>query len=354
MNQIRLDVIVPTYNRAALLAPMLDSLLAADRSDNLDVRVTVVDNRSSDNTRAVVEAYTRWFAGGLNYVFEFQQGRSRALNAGIAATHGELVAMIDDDEEVDTGWFVAIGRAFEDPMTDFIGGPYVPRWGGERPDWLGTGYGAVIGSTSSGSTVHRFGCECGAMLMGGNAVIRRSILDRVGPYSEDLGRTADGRLLSCEDRDMYARLLAIGATGYYRPDLIIYHYVPPERLTKRYFRRWCLWHGVSQGVLDRRQPESVPYLFGIPRYKIGAATRGTIRSLRSAFDSVDPARAFDAELAWWDLIGFAYGKHLFGRPRIAVQSGPPAQARVTQPSALANCAQADAAPSSNRSAVPGR
>jgi hypothetical protein len=146
--------------------------------------------------------------------------------------------------------------------------------------------------------------------MGGNAVIRRSILERVGPYSVDLGRTPGGRLMSCEDEDMFARLLAIGARGFYRPDLIIHHYVPPERLTKGYFRRWCFWRGVSQGVLDRRRPSEVPYLLGVPRYMIGVAVRATIDMARELLGRREPARTFKNELAWWDLVGFVYGKHL--------------------------------------------
>ena len=153
------------------------------------------------------------------------------------------------------------------------------------------------------------------MLMGGNAVIRRSMLARVGPYSVDLGRTPGGRLLSCEDEDMFTRLMGVGARGFYRPDLIIHHYVSPERLTKRYFRRWCFWRGVSQGTIDRRRRAEVPYLLGIPRYMVGVAVRGAFETMRSLFGGWDPARIFKNELAWWDLAGFIYGKHFSGFDR---------------------------------------
>jgi glycosyltransferase involved in cell wall biosynthesis len=310
MNNMRLDVVIPTYNRASLLTRALESVLAADRPDGMAVGVTVVDNRSTDGTRAVVESFVPRFGGCLHYVYEATAGRSPALNAGIGATRGDLVAMIDDDEEVDRGWLLTIARAFEDPATDFIGGPYLPRWGGERPVWLGTAYGSVVGWAESGQAIQQFGPGCEAMLMGGNAVIRRSVLERVGPYSVDLGRTPGRRLLSCEDEDMFARLLSIGARGFYRPDLIIHHYVPPERLTKQYFRRWCFWRGVSQGVLDRRRPAGVPHLLGVPRYMIGVAMRGTIDTLRAVVGRREPARTFKNELAWWDLAGFFYGKHV--------------------------------------------
>jgi len=308
---MQLDVVIPTYNRAPLLALALESLRTADRPAGLTVRVTVVDNRSTDNTRAVVESFVPKFGGCLDYVYESKPGRSHALNAGIATTHGDLVGMIDDDEEVDRNWLMTIAAAFEDEATDFIGGPYAPRWGGERPPWLGTAYKAAIGWVDSGPAMVQYGPGFDGLLMGGNAVIRRLVLERVGPYSTDLGRTSDGRLLSCEDRDMFNRLLMIRAKGFYRPDLLILHYVPPERLTKRYFRRWSFWHGVSLGVLDRRRPAAVPYLLGVPRYMIGIAVRAAIDTARRVFAGREPARTFKNELAWWDLAGFFYGKHVY-------------------------------------------
>jgi glycosyltransferase involved in cell wall biosynthesis len=309
---MRLDVLIATYNRADLLARALESLLAADRPAAADLTVTVVDNRSTDDTRSVVASFMPRFDGRLKYLYESQPGRSHALNAGIAATNAELVAMIDDDEEVDRNWLVTIEKAFADPSVDFIGGPYVPRWGGERPAWLGTAYKAAVGWVDGGSQIAEYGPQFAGMLMGGNAVIRRSVLNRVGPYALDVGRSSDGRLLSCEDRDMFNRLLAAGARGFYRPDLVILHYVPPERLTKRYFRRWSFWHGVSLGVLDRRTPPGqVPYLLGVPRYMIGVAIRAAVDTARRLFARDEPARAFTNELAWWDLLGFFYGKHVY-------------------------------------------
>ena len=109
---------------------------------------------------------------------------------------------------------------------------------------------------------------------------------------------------------MFTRLMAIGAKGYYRPDLAIFHYVPPERMTKRYFRRWSFWHGVSLGVLDRRRPAPVPYLLGVPRYMVGVAVRAAIDTARLLFGRREPERTFKNELAWWDLAGFFYGKHV--------------------------------------------
>jgi len=305
-----LDVVIPTHNRADLLPRTLESLLAADQPATLDVTVIVSDNRSTDHTRTVVESYKPRFAGRLQYVYETVQGRSPALNAGIAAGSGDLVAMIDDDEEVDRRWFAVIEQVFEDPAVEFIGGPYEPRWSAPRPAWLGTSHRAAVGWVDSGREVRAFGPGFDAIMMGGNAVIRRALLDRVGPYAVDLGRTAT-RLLSCEDEDMFGRLLAAGGRGYYRPDLIIHHYVPRERLQKRYFRQWSFWRGVSKGVMARRTPAPVVHVLGIPRYMIGEALRACVRFCRDVLRRREPARTFSSELSWWDLAGFVYGRHFY-------------------------------------------
>ncbi|HEV7891005.1 MAG TPA: glycosyltransferase family 2 protein [Pyrinomonadaceae bacterium] len=308
---MRLDVVIPTYNRCEMLARTLASLLAAEAPAALDVRVIVVDNNSKDATRRTSEEWAAKFGGRLSYVFETKQGRSHALNAGIASASGELVGMIDDDEEVDARWLVRVGEAFEDTSVDFVGGACLPRWGVPRPSWLPSEYPGVIGCLDGDAgRPQEFGAEYEGLLWGGNAVIRREVLARVGPYATELGR-GKANLMTGEDRDMFERLMQSGARGLYLPDMVIYHYVPPERLTKRYHRRWCFWNGVSQGLSDRRKPSPVAYLAGVPRWLYGKAARAASGSAREALRRGDPARVFAGELTVWELCGFFYGKHFY-------------------------------------------
>ncbi|HJQ71512.1 MAG TPA: glycosyltransferase [Blastocatellia bacterium] len=308
-----LDVIIPTFNRHALLQRTLDSLLEADLPSGLDLRVTVVDNNSKDQTREVVEEYKKRFGRRLEYQFEAEQGRSAALNRGISSTDGELVGMIDDDEEIDSDWYRNIHRAFTAGDVDFIGGPYKPRWGAKPPAWLPMNYLGVIGWVDGGERVVAFDDNYPGILMGGNAVLTRAILNKVGLYKTSISRTGK-RLLAGEDEDMYQRLLAAGAKGLYLPTLIIYHYIPPERLTRPYFRRWCFWRGVSRAVIDRERPSQAVYLAGVPRWLYGQAARGALRIARAAIvPRPNPAQRFSDELALWDLAGFFYGKHFYNR-----------------------------------------
>lgn len=303
---MRLDVIVPTYNRQDLLPSALNSLFAAEIPAGLEVTVTVVDNNSTDGTRGVVESIQKRFGERIRYCFEKQQGRSHALNAGITATTGDLVGIIDDDEEIDANWYKIAFEAFRDSELDFIGGPYVPRWSIPPPEWMPSNYGSVVGSVNGGDREVPFDQNYPGILMGGNAIFRRAILLKVGLYKTWLGRTDKG-LLSGEDEELYWRLLASGAKGMYLPNLKIYHYVVPERLTKKYFRSWCFWRGVSLGLLERTRRQECAYLFGLPRWHYRSAARGLVSGVTGLF--VNSSETFASELAFWDFLGLFYGRH---------------------------------------------
>lgn len=326
----RLDVLIPTHDRAPLLERCLASVLRAAPADNLDVHVTIVCNACTDGTQATVRRYQAAYPGRVSIIEERRRGKSKALNAGIAATSGDLVGMIDDDEEVEVNWLRVIGRVFEDPTLDFAGGPYLPVWDEPAPDWIPGEYLAVLGAVDNGDTARPYSRDFPGILKGGNAVIRRRTLRAVGPYSEHLGPGSFARLFSCEDEDMYWRLLEHGARGKYFPELVIFHYISASRLTREYYRRWCFWRGVSRGLMDRRHPLPVTYLAGIPRFLWGRAGRALLRLLSGA--RTRPVRdVFTDELRMWDLAGYAYGRHLYTLARHC----PVKSRRTTESSAFA-------------------
>lgn len=313
-----LDVLIPTRNRARLLAGAIGSLLRAPIPTGLSVTIVVVDNGSTDGTPKLLEWMAARHRGRIQVVNERRCGKSRALNAGIAATTGELVGMIDDDEEVHEAWYEEILRAFTTyPELDFIGGPYAPVWATTPPCWIPSDYLAVLGDVDSGSGEQPYTSEFPGILKGGNAVIRRGTLRHVGPYAEYLGPAGPARLLSCEDEEMYLRLLRTGARGRYLPALMVYHHVCAGRLTPGYFRRWCFWRGVSRGLMDRAHPLPVRYLAGVPRFLYGSAARGLARVAKAIVAAAPEQSALSAELKAWDLAGYFWGRHIYTLARFS-------------------------------------
>ena len=128
-------------------------------------------------------------------------GKPHALNAGVAAAAGDLIGLIDDDEEIAPDWFRVVWRHFNGhPELDFIGGKCLPLWGAPRPVWLGRHYVGVIGWVDPGPQQQVMDGRYQGMLMGGNAVIRRRALERAGPYSAELSRTGTSSARAAKTR----------------------------------------------------------------------------------------------------------------------------------------------------------
>jgi glycosyltransferase involved in cell wall biosynthesis len=305
---VTIDLVVPTHNRADLLDRLLNSIRSARLPDGVCVRTIVVDNNSSDATRTVVGRAKEGWPGTLEYRFEPIQSKSVALNNGLSTVTADIVGMLDDDEEIHPEWIAVVVRAFADPSVDFISGPYLPRWGAPAPVWLPKKYPAVIGWMDAGDRTLQYGRDYDGVMMGGNAVVRRAIGHSVGWYNADLGRVGTQAGSGCEDVDFFERLMRAGARGYYVPELAIYHYIPPHRLTKRYHREWCFRRMVASAELDglRRQP--VAHFLGIPRYMIGTAAR-SVMGLTTAIvrRQWNTSATFSRELTLWELAGYVAG-----------------------------------------------
>jgi glycosyltransferase involved in cell wall biosynthesis len=304
---MRLDLLIPTFQRPILLRAALESVARAMPPRALEVAVTVINN---DLEPLVLEP--AFFAGPypLRVLHERRRGKSAALNAGIATSTADYIGLVDDDEEIAADWLVVVERALETGEFDFIGGRAVLLPAAHTPAWLPPGYPAVLGSADSGPEPVPYDADFEGMLMGGNAVISRAMLRAVGPYSTSLGPRADRRLCSCEDEDMYLRLLDAGARGQYRPDLVVHHHVHADRLQKSYYRSWCFWNGASKGVLSRRRSLHGRHLVGVPRYAFGDAFRGLLTWVGTVVTGGPASKRTAGELPSWHLAGRLYGRYL--------------------------------------------
>jgi GT2 family glycosyltransferase len=319
-----LDIVVPTYTRPLLLRRTLGSLFAATRPETLSVHVTVVDNDPALSGLNAIGDLVARAPVPVTLLGEHRPGKSHALNTGIRNSSGAYVGFIDDDEEVHPRWFEVVATAIAERQPDFLGGPTSPRWPARVPRWLPRDYPAVLGIVDNGIAVQRFGDDCEGMLTGGNAVIARAMFDRVGLFSPLLGPRRDRRLFSSEDEDMFWRLIDAGGRGWYLPQMVVYHHIHRERLSKRYYRTWCFWNGVSKAVLARSRTPDVPTVAGVPRYVYGRAVRGACATVWRWIGRRPPSRRFSAELAVWELAGQLYGRHGYRDGWAGRQSDAPA------------------------------
>jgi glycosyltransferase involved in cell wall biosynthesis len=112
MNELSVSVIIPTYNRANIIARSLDSVLAAIAPGD---EVIVVDDGSTDGTLQALEPYR----DRIRYLTVPHRGVGAARNRGIAEASNPLVAFNDSDDE----WFadkLALQRAFMQARPDVL------------------------------------------------------------------------------------------------------------------------------------------------------------------------------------------------------------------------------------------
>jgi GT2 family glycosyltransferase len=216
----RVDVIIPTYNGAAMLSHCLDALRGQTFRD---FAITVVDDGSTDGTAELLAArypevrvLRRASNGGL----------VAACNRGIAATRAELVCLLNNDTEAEPGWLGALVAALD----------AAPGAGSAASKLLLFDRREVLHSAGDGFTITGLPVNRGVWrrdegqyddareIFGpcaGAALYRRAGLDRVardgaGPLDPDL-------YMYCEDVDLNWRLQLAGYRSVFAPEARVYH-----------------------------------------------------------------------------------------------------------------------------------
>ena len=285
------SVLICTYNRARMLRETLLALRAIDLPPDCAVQVIVVDNNSTDNTALVIEEAVRDSPVPVIGLTETQQGKSFALNRGLAAATGDVIALTDDDVLPSREWLTHIVRHFRERKVTFIFGKVLPRWGHVPPPELLTtraqdiwgplaivDYGDVPTPYLPGNTGQR-------LPIGANLAFARSALLAIGGWRTDLGKV-NNTLISGEDHEIFVRLRRHGLyAGFYDPAASVRHYVPASRLTRRYFRQWFYWHGKTNALmLAELFPDldlaRVPRVAGVPRFLYRQAAAQVWRYVR--------------------------------------------------------------------------
>lgn len=247
---IRISLVIPTHNRAVPLLAALESVVRQTLPPG-EWECLVVDNNSPDDTAERFAAFAAAHPDvNLRMVRETGPGVSCARNRGLAEVAGPIVAFIDDDERVNESFLEAY-LAFFDTHPDAVvaGGRIIAEYPESRPSWMSKWTEMPIANPMDfGDAVRPF--PAGRVPGGGNMAFRRTGLARYGGFDPSLGRV-NGRLIGGEENDFFERLLRGGETIWYVPGAVMWHIIPPSKLTADYFRRLSYNVGVSQRLRAR-------------------------------------------------------------------------------------------------------
>jgi glycosyltransferase involved in cell wall biosynthesis len=223
-----LSFVIPVRNDAERLRRCLQSIAAAT-PDGVPVEIVVADNGSTDASAQVARA-----AGAT--VLELPGvGLGELRNRAARAARGELLAFVDADHEIGTGWVEAARTDLALPGVAGAGAPcHAPKpgtWvqqiydrlrrrpaGQEETDWLGSG----------------------------NLIVRREQFHAIGGF--------DTTLETCEDVDLCRKLRATGGRLLSDERLYNIHYGDPRTLRHVFFGE--LWRGRDNIRVSLRAPRS--------------------------------------------------------------------------------------------------
>jgi GT2 family glycosyltransferase len=211
------SVVIPSYNGRHLLATCLASI-ERHRPGHRTIEVIVADDGSTDGTPDwVVEAYPDVHLVRL----ERNAGFCRAANAGISAARGDVVQLLNNDTEVESGWIEAGLAPFANPGVGAVAPLVLVRSDPSRVDSAGDSY-AVFGWPSKRGhgqeasywSTHPPDRVFGAS--GSSAFYRAEVLRAVGGFDPSFGSYY-------EDVDLAFRLRWAGYECVFAPSCRILH-----------------------------------------------------------------------------------------------------------------------------------
>jgi GT2 family glycosyltransferase len=212
----RVSAVVLNYNGRRLLEVVLPSLAAQDYRD---FETIVVDDCSRDDSLAYLSEHwprVRVIRAGSHNV-----GVAAALNAGVDAAGGELVALLNNDLELAPAWLGELVAALDrHPGASCVGGKLLSYHHRELIDSVGDVF------TRAGAAFPRGGGEVDRgqydeeveifAPTAGAALYRASALADVGPFDESF-------YAYFEDVDWGLRAQLAGYRSWYAPAAVAYH-----------------------------------------------------------------------------------------------------------------------------------
>lgn len=237
---LKVSVVVPTLNRADLLASTIDRIESQTISKD-QYEVLVIDNGSSDHTGAVLEQKSKVYPN-LRVFSQLKRGAAATRNVGIRNARGDTVLFVDDDIlaepvliESHLGYHRRLDRAA-------IIGTIVTPWHDCGDPFLRY--------LRDRRIFNPYSIACGPMDFSyyhtGNVSTSRRLLQEVGGFNEEF------HMYGMEDIELGYRLEKIGCQMVHSPEAKGLHQYFPSY---RQFIQRCEQAGYSLGKLLELHPE---------------------------------------------------------------------------------------------------
>ncbi|MFZ7127490.1 MAG: glycosyltransferase [Desulfobacterales bacterium] len=238
-----LVVLVPTSERLSLVERTLSSLKEV-RKPSIYRETVLIEN----GRRQLCEGLARDFRESLNlrYLYLPDGNKSNALNTALESIQDALVFFTDDDVRFDPSVLGAYADAASGKHGgEFYGGPFGVDYDEAPPPWLVEFLPSSAVGWSLGDQPRIIGK--GNAFLGFNWAAFADDLKRLGGFSIHHGPGSRTKAVG-QETEMQGRLLDNRTIGRYVPGALVWHYVPPERCSRRFAALRAYRWGIQSGL----------------------------------------------------------------------------------------------------------
>ena len=251
---MKLSVVIPCYNAAHTIATQLEALVSQRWSEPWEV--IVADNRSTDDSMAIVEQYRERLPNLRIAGASARQGQPYALNVGAQAAVGDALAFCDADDMVGAGWVAAMGKALS--KYDFV----ACRFDVEK---LNAPWVQNIHQNPQADRVQKYTHPPYLPHAGGGSLgVKRSLHEAIGGLDESLP--------FLHDTDYCWRLQLAGTQLYFVPDAVVH--VRYRKTLGGIYRQACGYAQYNVLLYKRYRP------LGMPRFSRRTDVKAWVHLLR--------------------------------------------------------------------------
>lgn len=206
------SVVVPVLNAARTLSRCLDALAQLDPAP---IEILVVDNGSTDDSRAIVERFAASHRAVVVRVLDApRRGASIARNVGVRQATGSVIAFTDADCAPEPGWLATLMRPFAEPRTAAVAGLVVGDPGHSLLEIFSSLYTLQLPAEPQ---VHTTFTPFAGGFPTANLAIRRESFMALQGFDERVA-------IYGEDYDLCARIYAEGWQIVYEPGSVVRHH----------------------------------------------------------------------------------------------------------------------------------
>ncbi|MFA5612108.1 MAG: glycosyltransferase [Anaerolineaceae bacterium] len=263
-KQRGLTFVIATYNASWLIEETLKHLMKMHIVPQLSWEVLLIDNNSTDDT--IERAKQIWQSDAeLRIIREEQQGTGYAKFRGMQEAKYEYIGVVDQDNWVDEDWMLkAVEYLDIAPRAACVFGKGTPVFESTPPEWFERyQQNFAVGSQhQTNGGVNDEDC----FFYAAGSILRKKAFDQLKSFGFKpiLHSRAGSNLLSGEDTELQILLRLIGWELYYEEDLQFKHYMPAQRLTRQYFKKFRRGLGATSVYLNiyrnyRKQRRNLRY-----------------------------------------------------------------------------------------------